>query len=84
MHPSHTQGLGGFVEPDDETSIWMGRRQTNESARGMLHHGQYSLDGFVKFIDYFMMQRGLVGGMIESKVTAVLKALDSACVRLDN
>jgi hypothetical protein len=52
----------------------------NESARGMLHHGRYGLDGFVNFIEYFMTQCGLASGMIESKVMAVLKVLESQCM----
>lgn len=57
-----------------------GDHQMKESARDMLHRGQYGLDGFVNFIKYFVTRHDLMGGLIETKLEAVLEALESACM----
>ena len=42
----------------------------------MLKHGEYGLDGFIKFMMYFVVNRGLQGVMFETKVKALIRELD--------
>ena len=53
----------------------------HESVNEMMNCGSYGLDGFVRFLHYFMMYCGLKGGMFESKVVAVLEELESKYMR---
>jgi hypothetical protein len=73
-----------LLNPMMKRAFGWGDEEVNISAREMLHRGQYGLDGFIKFVDYFVTRRGLMGGLIESKTTAILKALESACVHLES
>jgi hypothetical protein len=71
-----------LLNPMLKRAFGWGVNEMNESAKGMLHRGQYGLDGFANFIEYFVKRRGLMGGLIEPKVTAILEALESVCVTL--
>ena len=42
----------------------------------MLKRGEYGLDGFIKFMMYFIVNRGLQGVMFEMKVEALIRELD--------
>jgi hypothetical protein len=79
IHPE-LEDWEDLLNPMMKNAFGWGAHEMNEAARSMLHRGQYGLDGFVNFIEYFVTRRRLMGGMIEGKVTAVLEALESACV----
>ena len=42
----------------------------------MLKCGEYGLDGFIKFMMYFVVNRGLQGVMFEMKVEVLIRELD--------
>jgi hypothetical protein len=73
-----------LLNPMMKQAFGWGDHETKESAKVMLHRGQYGLDGFVNFLGYFVAQRGLMGGLIESKVMAILEALEFACVTFND
>ena len=60
--------------------MW-GEDAMHAAVKGMMQQGQYGLDGFLAFIRYFVMWHGLKGGMLESKVKAILEELEASCVR---
>ena len=43
----------------------------------MMKHREYGLDGFIKFMMFFVVERSLQGVMIETKVEALLRELES-------
>jgi hypothetical protein len=43
----------------------------------MLNHGEWGLDGFVKFMRFFVVERGLEGALFETKAEALIKKLDN-------
>ncbi|KAF8218703.1 hypothetical protein L208DRAFT_1348341, partial [Tricholoma matsutake] len=57
-----------------------GEEEMHNSVKEMMCHGRYGLDGFVTFLDYFVMHWGLKGRMLESKVMAVIRELEARCV----
>ncbi|KAH9074231.1 hypothetical protein EDB83DRAFT_2312565 [Lactarius deliciosus] len=42
----------------------------------LLNRGNYGLDGFIRFMTFFVCERGLEGALFETKVEALLKELD--------
>jgi hypothetical protein len=52
------------------------------AAKEMLCRGQFGLDGFIRFLRFFVMNRGLKGAMVESKVTALLEEMEIQYVTL--
>jgi hypothetical protein len=42
----------------------------------MLKHREYRLDGFIKFMMYFIVNRGLQGVMFETKVEVLVRELE--------
>jgi hypothetical protein len=48
----------------------------------MLQWGEYGLDGFLKFLRYFVNYRGLAVGLFESKTEVLMKELNEKCVRI--
>ena len=69
------------LNPMMKRAFGWGEDATRVAAKEMLQRGQYGLDGFLAFIRYFVMRRGLKGGMFEPKVTAILEELETSCVR---
>jgi hypothetical protein len=43
----------------------------------MLKCGEYGLDGFIKFMRYYIVERSLQGVMFETKVKALIRELES-------
>lgn len=41
----------------------------------LLNHGEHGLDGFIRFMTFFVSERGLQGALFETKVEALLKEL---------
>lgn len=79
VHPE-VEDWEDLLNPMMKRAFGWGDHQMKESARDMLHRGQYGLDGFINFIEYFVTRHGLMGGLIETKLGAVLEALESACL----
>jgi hypothetical protein len=48
--------------------------------KGMAREGKNGIEGFLTFIDFFVMNRGLVGALIETKCMTLLKAIDNEYV----
>jgi hypothetical protein len=46
------------------------------AVREMLNRGECGLDGFIHFMRFFVVERGLPGALIETKVSALLKELE--------
>ena len=42
---------------------------------GYARRGEFGLDGFVKFIGYFIHQRSLNGALLETKITALIETI---------
>lgn len=80
QHEHEDEDWEELLNPMMKRAFGWGDHEMDESAKQMLHRGQNGLDGFIGFIEYFVMRRGLMGGLIEPKVMSVLKALDVACV----
>jgi hypothetical protein len=70
-----------LLNPMLKNAFGWGEGEMRESVKEMMNRGSYGLDGFVRFLHYFVMYRGLKGGMFESKVVAVLEELESKYVR---
>jgi hypothetical protein len=47
---------------------------------GLARRGTNGLDGFYRFIEYFITHRGLKGGLVEVKFGILMAAIDSECV----
>lgn len=54
-----------------------GSREAESSAEKLLNRGPFGLDGMVRFLRFFVEERGLSGALFEPKVEALLKALDT-------
>lgn len=50
--------------------------------KGLARCGKYGLDGFCQFVEYFVIHRGLQGGLVERKVNVLLVVINSGCVIL--
>jgi hypothetical protein len=72
------------VEEDDwvilntmlKTAFGWGELEMQENLKSMLSHGEHRLDGFIWFFKYFVLECGLEGVIIETKVDALLHELD--------
>ena len=53
-----------------------GKSDMVAAVREMLNCGECGLDGFIHFIQFFVVERGLSGVLIETKVSALLKELE--------
>ena len=49
--------------------------ESREELRGLARRGDYSLDGFYRFMEYFVVHRRLQGGLLEGKVELLLAAI---------
>lgn len=58
-----------------KSSFGWGEAQMIANIPQMLNRGAFGLDGFLKFLKFFVA-RGLVGGLIETKVEGIIRALD--------
>ena len=54
-----------------------GESEMLENVKGMLNRGQHGLEGFIQFFKYFVLQRGLEGAMIETKIDGLLGEIDN-------
>lgn len=70
-----------ILNPMLKGAFGWGEDAMHEAVKGMLHRGQYGLDGFIRFIRFFVMSCGLKGGMVESKIKALLEEMELWCVR---
>ncbi|KAF8213051.1 hypothetical protein K438DRAFT_1956489 [Mycena galopus ATCC 62051] len=48
-----------------------------ENRRRMVQRGSSGLDGTLRFLDYFICERGLEGGMVELKIEQLIEAVQS-------
>ena len=55
-----------------KTAFGWGESEMRENMKGMLNRGEHGLDGFVQFFKYFVLQQGLEGTMIETKIDGLL------------
>ena len=55
-----------------KTAFGWGESEMRENVKEMLNRGEHGLDGFVQFFKYFVLQRGLEGTMIETKIDGLL------------
>lgn len=63
----------------------MGRDIARAGAKEMMQRRQYGLDGFLAFLQYFVMWRGLKNlRMFEPKITAILDVLETPCETLNS
>jgi len=46
------------------------------AVREMLNRGERGLDGFIHFMRFFVVERGLAGALFETKVSALLNELE--------
>ncbi|KAI9432593.1 hypothetical protein H4582DRAFT_2132159 [Lactarius indigo] len=60
-----------------KTAFGWGESEMQENTKEMLNRGAHGLDGFIQFLKYFILQRGLEGAMIETKVNGLLCEIDN-------
>jgi hypothetical protein len=60
-----------------KTAFGWGETEMAVAIPEMLNRGEHGLDGFVKFMSYFVFKRGLEGALFETKVDALIKELAS-------
>ncbi|KAJ7720113.1 hypothetical protein B0H16DRAFT_1793815 [Mycena metata] len=48
-----------------------------EERKRMIQRGSAGLDGAVRFLDYFIRERGLEGGMVEAKIEQLIEAVQT-------
>ena len=65
-----------MLNPMMKSAFGWGEEAMQEAVKEMLECGQYGLDGFIKFLQFFVMNHGLKGVMFESKLKALLEELN--------
>jgi hypothetical protein len=70
-----------ILSPMFKRSFGWGVEENRENVMGMLQRGEYGLDGFLRFLRYFVNHRGLAVAMFESKVEMLVEELNKKCVR---
>ncbi|KAH9167194.1 hypothetical protein EDB89DRAFT_2126133, partial [Lactarius sanguifluus] len=60
-----------------KTAFGWGESEMRENTKEMLNRGAHGLDGLIQFLKYFVLQRGLEGAMIETKVNGLLCEIDN-------
>lgn len=60
-----------------KSSFGWGEAEMAAAVPQMLKHGEYGLDGFIKFMKYYIVERSLQGVMFETKVEALIRGLES-------
>ena len=58
-----------------KSAFGWGEAEMVEVIPQLLNRGQYGLDGFIRFMTFFVCERGLEGALFETKVDALLKEL---------
>jgi hypothetical protein len=58
-----------------KTAFRWGETEMAVAILEMLNRGEHVLDGFVKFMSYFIFKRGLEGALFETKVDVLIKEL---------
>ena len=71
------EGDWAFLNAMLKASFGWGETEMLENVKSMLNRGEHRLDGFIQFFRYFVLERGLEGVMIETKVDALLHELDN-------
>ena len=66
-----------FLSAMLKASFGWGETEMLENVKSMPNCGEHGLDGFIWFFRYFVLERGLEGVMIETKVDALLHELDN-------
>jgi hypothetical protein len=65
------------LNPMLKESFGWGESEMQDNVKLMLNRGEYGLGGFIHFFRFFVLERGLGGAMIETKVDALLRELDN-------
>jgi hypothetical protein len=60
-----------------KASFGWGEAEMQEAMKSMLNCGEHGLDGFIHFFWYFVLEHGLEGVMIKTKVYVLLQELDN-------
>jgi hypothetical protein len=60
-----------------KSSFGWGETEMAATVPRMLKRGNYGLDGFIKFLKFFVTERSLQGVMFETKVEALVRELES-------
>jgi hypothetical protein len=60
-----------------KTAFGWGETEMAAVVPEMLNRGEHGLDGFVQFMRFFVVERGLEGALFETKVEALIKELDN-------
>ena len=59
-----------------KSAFGWGESEMMVAVHEMLNSGEYGLDAFIRFMWFFVVERGLQGVMFETKVRALLKELE--------
>lgn len=62
-----------ILNPKMKSAFGWGRESVDE---GFARRGLNGLDGFLRFLEYFVTWRGLKGALIETKVVTLLEAIE--------
>ena len=86
VDPSSCIGQGDddwedILNPMMKGAFGWGEDAMCKAVKEMLQRGQWGLDGFIRFLRFFVMTRGLKGAMFESKIKALLEELEIQYVR---
>lgn len=81
VDPSSCIGQGDddwedILNPMMKGAFGWGEDAMCKAVKEMLQRGQWGLDGFIRFLRFFVMTRGLKGAMFESKIKALLEELE--------
>ena len=60
-----------------KTVFGWGESSAQGNVKEMVNRGIHGLDGFVQFFKYFVLQRGLEGGLIEPKIEVLLCEIEN-------
>ena len=60
-----------------KTAFGWGETEMAAAIPDMLNQGEQGLDGFIRFMQFFVFERGLEGALFETKVEALVKELDN-------
>ena len=59
-----------------KSSFGWGEKEMAAAVPELLNRGRYGLDGFIRFMAFFVQERGLQGALFETKVEAILKGIE--------
>ena len=65
-----------------KSAFGWGEDAMGKAVKEMLQHGQCGLDGFIWFLQFFIMTHGLNGMMFESKINVLLEELETQYIRI--